>query len=66
MLKCDLPGGREVADLPSKGPYSQSAPEGGTRTMSMKIMMIRIIRMMIVMVMMFFFSLQTIVFFLGF
>ena len=29
MLKCDQPWGREVADLPPKGPQTQSAPEGG-------------------------------------
>ena len=39
MLKCDLPRGREVSDLPHKGPKTQSVTRRGQKTMTMMIMM---------------------------
>ena len=46
MLKFDQPRERKAADLPTKGPQTQSTPEGGRKTLTMMIMMM--IVMMIV------------------
>ena len=41
-----------MADLPPKGPQTQSAPEGGIKTMTMVIMMMMMMMIMMVMMMM--------------
>ena len=41
-----------MADLTPKGPLTQSAPEGGRKTMTMVIMMMMMMMMMIMMIMM--------------
>ena len=41
-----------MADLTSKGPLTQSAPEGKRKTMTMVIMMMMMMVMMIMMIMM--------------
>ena len=44
MLKCDQPRGKEVADLPPKGPQKQSANRRGQKTMTMMMMMMVMIK----------------------
>ena len=46
-LKCDQPRGEKVADHPLKEPQIQSAPEGGRKAMTMRIMTMTMIMMMI-------------------
>ena len=41
-----------MADLPSKGPQTQSAQQGGRKTMTMVIIMMRMMMMMTMMTMM--------------
>ena len=43
MLKFHQPGKRKVADLPPKEPQTQSAPEGGRKTMKTMIMMMEVL-----------------------
>ena len=52
MLKCDQPKGWKVADHPSKGPQTQSAPEGGRKAMTMMIMIITMMMMIMMMILM--------------
>ena len=44
MLKCDQPRGKEVADIPPKGPQTQIANRRGQKTMTMMMMMMVMIK----------------------
>ena len=48
MLKFEQPGERKVNNLLLNKPQTQSAPEGGRKTVSMLIIMMMMMRMMMI------------------
>ena len=50
MLKWDQPEGRRGVKLPSKGPQTKWAPEGGRKTMTMVIIMMMMMTIMTIMI----------------